>query len=156
MLLMWLTFTSREIVKLHGIPKTMTSDRDSKFMSHFWRTLWRKLGTKLQFSSSFHPQTDGQTKVVNRSLGNLLRSIVGRNVCQWDLIWAQAEFAYNLSISWTTGHSPFEAVYGFNPISPLDLAPLPTVQHFSSDAEERVRQIQKLHDEIRRKMAKQN
>ena len=106
----------REIVKLHGVPKTITFDRDSKFISHFWLTLWRKLGTTLQFSSSYHPQTDGQTEVVNRSLGNLLRSFVGKNIRQWDLLLAQVEFAYNRSLSQTTGHNPFEAVYGLNPI----------------------------------------
>jgi hypothetical protein len=78
----------REIVKLHGVPKTIISDRDSKVISHFWRTLWRKLGTTLQFSSSYHPQIDGQTKVVNRSLGNLLRSFMGKNIRQCDLLLA--------------------------------------------------------------------
>ena len=76
----------KEIVHLHGIPKTMVSDRDFKFLSHFWRTLWRKLGTSLLFYTSYHPQTDGQTDVINRSLGNFLWSYVGKNVKQWDLI----------------------------------------------------------------------
>nr|GEX96806.1 RNA-directed DNA polymerase [Tanacetum cinerariifolium] len=68
-----------EIIKLHGDPKTLTSDRDVKFVSHFWHTLWTCLGCKLQFSSSHHPQTEWQTEVVNRSLGNLLRSLIGDN-----------------------------------------------------------------------------
>ena len=76
----------KEIVRLHGILKTMVSDRYSKFLSYFWRTLWRKLGTSLLFSTSSHPQADGQTEVTNRSLENLLRSYVGKNVKQWDLI----------------------------------------------------------------------
>ncbi|GJS54906.1 RNA-directed DNA polymerase [Tanacetum coccineum] len=53
-----------KIVKLHGVPKTLTFDRDVKFVSHFWRTLWTRLGSKLQFSSSHHPQTDGS---INRT-----------------------------------------------------------------------------------------
>jgi hypothetical protein len=69
-------FFFKEVVRLHGFPKSIVSDRDTKFVGHFWRTLWNKLGTELSFSSAYHPQMDGQTKVVNRSLGNFLRRLV--------------------------------------------------------------------------------
>jgi hypothetical protein len=58
----------KEVVRLHGLPKSIVSDRDTKFVGHFWRTLWKKMGTNLLFISSYHPHIDGQTKVVNRSL----------------------------------------------------------------------------------------
>uniref|UniRef100_A0A2N9HIP4 Integrase catalytic domain-containing protein n=1 Tax=Fagus sylvatica TaxID=28930 RepID=A0A2N9HIP4_FAGSY len=90
-----------EIVKLYGLPKTIVSDRDVRFMSYFWKTLWHLLGTKLKFSAAYHPQTDGQTKVVNRSLGNLLRCLVGENGRTWDTILPIAQFAYNNSVNRT-------------------------------------------------------
>jgi hypothetical protein len=74
----------KEIVRLRGLPKSIVADRDTKFVGHFWRTLWRKLGTNLSFSSSYHPKTDGQTEVVYQSLGNLLRSLFVEHHSQSD------------------------------------------------------------------------
>jgi hypothetical protein len=105
----------KEIVRLHGLPTSIVSDRDTKFIGYFWRTLWKKLGTNLIFSSTYHPQTDGQTEVVNRILGDFLRSLVTEHHGSWDSILLQAEFAYNDSLNRSTGKSPFQIVYGMQP-----------------------------------------
>jgi hypothetical protein len=89
----------KEVVRLNGLPRSIVSNRDTKFMGHFWRNLWKKLGTNLSFSSTYHPQKNGQTKVVNQSLGNLLRSLVSEHHSQWDQILPQAEFSYNESLN---------------------------------------------------------
>ncbi len=104
-----------EVVRLHSLPKSISSDRDVKFTGHFWCTLWKKLGTQLNFSSAYHPQTDGQTEVVKKSLVNLLRSLVGENSRMWDHVLAQVEFAYNNSPNQSTGNSSFQIVYRMNP-----------------------------------------
>jgi len=66
----------REIIRLHGFPKTIVSDRDTQYLSDFWRSLWYLLGIKLLYSTTCHPQTDGQTEVTNRTLSTLLRTMV--------------------------------------------------------------------------------
>lgn len=71
------------VVKIHGFPKTIISDRDSRFLSLIWRLLWGRLGTKLFFSTLCHPQTDGQIEVMNRTLGSMLHAIVNE---KWPLI----------------------------------------------------------------------
>ena len=79
----------------------------------------------MNYSTSFHPQTDGQTEVVNRSLGNLLCSLIKENPREWEVILPLAEFAFNASINGTTQSFPFEVVYGLQPAGVADLLPLP-------------------------------
>nr|GEV38516.1 RNA-directed DNA polymerase [Tanacetum cinerariifolium] len=145
-----------EILKLHGVPKTLNSDRDVKFVSHFWHTLWTRLGSKLQLSSFHHLQIDGQTEVVNRSLGNILRSLIGDNAKHWDLILLQAEFAYNRSVNRTTCKSPFEVVYGRNPITPLDLVPVLEVGQFSEEGADQSEHIKELHWSVQEQIIRHN
>ncbi|KAK1595675.1 hypothetical protein QYE76_018377 [Lolium multiflorum] len=135
----------REIVRLHGVPKTIVSDRDVKFMSYFWKTLWRKLGTKLLFSTTCHPQTDGQTEVVNRTLSQLLRSMIKKNLKEWEDCLPHVEFAYNRAVHSTTELCPFEVVYGFKPITPLDLLPLPIHERVNMEASKRADFVKKIH-----------
>jgi len=134
----------REIVRLHGVPNTIVSDRDAKFLSHFWRTLWAKSGTKLLFSTTCHPQIDGQTEVVNRTLSTILRAVL-KNIKIWEDCLPHIEFAYNRSLHSTTKMCPFQIVYGLIPRAPIDLMPLPTSEKLNFDATQRAELMLKLH-----------
>ncbi|VFQ89704.1 unnamed protein product [Cuscuta campestris] len=101
-------------------------------------------------------KTDGQTEVVNHSLGNLLRCLAGSKPKQWDLALSQAEFAYNRSINRTTGLSPFQIVLGQNPSGVLDLAPIPRVGRSHPRAEEMTENLRSIHDQVRRKIEESN
>jgi hypothetical protein len=146
----------REIVRLHGVPRSIVSNRDVKFLSYFWKVLWGKLGTKLLFSTTCHPQTDGQTEVVNRTLSTLLRTIIQKNLKNWEDCLPFIEFAYNRSVHSTTDFSPFEIVYGFNPLTPLDLLPLPVNERTSLDGQKKAEMVKKLHESVRQHIEKKN
>jgi hypothetical protein len=109
------------IFRLHGLPKVIVSDRDSKFTSRFWRTLFEHLGTKLAMSTAFHPQTDGQTERMNRTLEDMLRAFVNYKQDDWDTYLSAAEFAYNSAPNASTGMTPFKMVYGSDPYTPTTI-----------------------------------
>lgn len=141
------TLFFREICRLHGLPTSIVSDRDTRFLSHFWRSLWKSLGTSLDMSTAYHPQTDRQTEVTNRSLGNLLRCLVGDNIKSWDFRLCQAEFAHNHALNRSLGFSPFRVVYGLVPRCPLDLSTLPDKTRLHGEAIDFVTDLQQLHQQ---------
>jgi hypothetical protein len=103
------------VVKLHGVPKSIVSDRDKIFCSTFWKTLFALMNTQLLKSSSYHPQIDGQTERVNQCLEMYLRCVVHDSPKQWKSWLSLAELCYNTNYHTTLGCSPFQALYGYTP-----------------------------------------
>ena len=101
-----------EIVKLHGVPVSIVSDRDPRFTSRFWPKLQKALGTSLHFSTVFHLQTDGQSEKTIQNLEDMLRACVLEFKEDWVKYLSLVEFAYNNSYQTSIGMAPFEALYG--------------------------------------------
>jgi hypothetical protein len=135
-----------QIVRLHGIPKTIISDRGAPFIARFWEQLQSALGTKLIRSSAYHPQTDGQMERVNQILEDMLRACIIHYGTSWDKCLALAEFSYNNSYQSSLQMSPFEALYGHRCQTPLSLSETSERKIFGPDlvveAEDKVRVIQ--------------
>ena len=135
------------IIHLNGIPVSIVSDRDKVFISTFWRTLFQLHGTKLCMSSSYHPQSDGQTEVVNRILEQYLRCFAGDQPRKWFDWVPWAEFSYNTSIHSSTKMTPFEAVYGIPPPSLLKYVPgtsnVQAVNEFLRDRDSTLSELQR-------------
>ena len=103
-----------QIFKYHGLPTSIVSDRDPRMTSNFWRGLFENLGTRLNFSLAYHPQTDGQSEIVNSTILDLLKCYVTEvnQRGQWEKYLPLVEYAYNNTIHTSTGKSPFEVIEG--------------------------------------------
>ena len=109
------------VFKLHGRPSSIVSDRDATFTSLFWFELFRLQGTVLAMSTTYHPQINGQTEIVNKSLEQYLRAFTSDRPHQWASWLPLAEFWFNSSFHTSLQLTPFEALYGF---------PLPKLQGY--------------------------
>jgi len=133
------------IVKVHGFPKTIVSDRDRLFISSFWQQLFKAQGTTLSMSSSYHPQSDGQTENLNKTLEMYLRCFVFENPKNWVTMLPWAQFWYNTSYHQSLGMMPFQVVFG---------RPPPSVVHYEVDVKDPIQLKENLQqrDELLQKL----
>lgn len=108
------------MVKIHGIPKSLVSNRDPLFISGFWQELFRLSGTRLRMSSAYHPQNDGQTEVMNRIIEQYLRAFVHHCPEAWGKFLPWVELSHNTSWNLDTGTTPYEITFGHKPFSFLE------------------------------------
>ena len=102
----------RDIARLHGVPKTIVSDRDPKFTSNFWKGIFKRFKTNLNFSTTYHPESDGKTERVNQVIEDMLRMYVMDKPSKWEDYLHLVEFAYNNGYQASLKMSPFEELYG--------------------------------------------
>ncbi|KAM1234846.1 hypothetical protein ACFX2J_004385 [Malus domestica] len=111
------------------MPKSIVSDRDPTFLSHFWKEFFKNQDTKLCRSSAYHPQSDGQSKVLNRTLEHFLRCFSADRLYKWATLLSWAEWWYNTTFQLAIKMSPFQALYGVPPPSIQAYLPRTTVVH---------------------------
>lgn len=109
---MWQGYFFDQVFKLHGMPSTIVSDRDAVFTSKFWQELFILQGCKLCLSTAYHPQSDGQTEVLNKCLENYLRCMSGDHPKHWVQWLPLAEWWYNTNYHSAIKTTPYYVVYG--------------------------------------------
>ncbi len=132
------------VFKHHGLPKDIVLDQDPKFISKFWRTLWKHMGSEFKMSTSFRPQTDRQTERVNLVIEQFLKNYVVVDQQDWVDHLELAEFCYNNLEHSATRSTPFQMVTGKSPIVPMTWA---AQGQPPSDASEEVPMVTQLDEE---------
>jgi len=133
------------IYRLHGLPLSIVSDRDTRFTSHFWKQLMEHLGIRQDMSTAYHPQTDGSTERANRTIIQILRNFTNTRQSDWSSHLPRVEFAINFAPSESTGTSPFETNSGNQPI-PLPDFPSPV--SLNPHADNFVRHMTRMHQAV--------
>lgn len=110
-------------IRLHGIPKTIVSDKDKIFLSRLWKEIFMRSETTLSISPSYHRETDGQMKIVNKMIEQYLHIAIHENPRSWIELLSWAELCYNMSHHHSLGTSPFQVVYGRPPPEIIDYRP---------------------------------
>jgi hypothetical protein len=132
-----------------GLPQTIISYCDRRFLSTFWSSLWSLMDTNLTKSTTFHPQTDGQTEVVNRMIVHILWMYNSKHPHTWDENLSYVQHSYNRALHSSTIHSPFQACMGFQPLAPIDVAlPIASTQATSCQAHTEVEKATKFVERI--------
>ena len=141
----------RDVFKHHGLPRDIVSDRGSVFMSSFWQTLCSKLGISANYSTAYHPQTDGQTERVNQTLEQFLRCFISYQQDDWVDFLPLAEFTHNNAEHTSTGMSPFYAMYGYHPrfdLSIVQTFPTTGTRSLNANAEERLQHLHEIQEDL--------
>jgi len=135
----------RQVIRLHGLPSSIVSDRGSLFTSDFWKRVLEALGISRNFSTAFHPQTDGQIERANATLEQYLRAYCNYQQDDWERLLPIAEFCYNNTQTGTTKITPFFANYGYHPRFLPDLG---SRNDETSEVLEYVAALRSLHEEL--------
>jgi hypothetical protein len=134
-----------EVFRLHGLPKTIVSDRENGFMSTFWKELFRLVGTALTPSTSYHPQTNGQTDIANKWVEGYLRNYVSGQKKAWVKWTHWGEYFYNTTYHMSIGMPPFRALYNYDPLSFVDIfvgdSRAPMVQDWIQQSQDILREL---------------
>ncbi len=143
---------SDRIVRYHGIPKAIISDRDKLFTSKYWKSLMEQLGVKQKMSTAFHPQTDGQTERTNKTMEQYLRIFANEEQDNWAQLLPTAQMAYNNVKSDTTGVTPFKALYGMD----LPMFGIHPAKIQNEDATFSATEMSRVHELIKQRIENKN